>query len=99
MIEIHPQVISNAGERPYVVLPLDEFARLQAAIESQAGISVIPSAVYGDFWANLSVDELAKRQGVVAVAEASKAYGNGDPNDWLGFDEALESWRSNAPSV
>jgi hypothetical protein len=53
---------------------------------------------YGSFYDNLSAEELARRQGVKPVEDISKLYGNGDPADWEGFDEALEQWRAQGRS-
>ena len=48
---------------------------------------------YG-FWENLSAEEYARRQGVQPMTNIALLYGGGKPEDWQGFDEALESWRT-----
>jgi hypothetical protein len=48
---------------------------------------------YG-FWENLSAAEYAQRQGVQPVTNIASLYGAGKPEDWQGFDEALETWRT-----
>lgn len=47
-----------------------------------------------DFWESLTAEEYARRQGVTPVADTAILYGEFAPEDWEGFDEALESWRT-----
>jgi hypothetical protein len=46
------------------------------------------------FKENLSAEDYAKRQGGPKIRCAHELYGEGDPEDWKGFDEALERWRA-----
>lgn len=56
-----------------------------------------PSWRYG-FWENISANEYAARQGVRAVEDVQALYGSGEePDDWAGFDEALDEWRAQNP--
>ena len=57
-----------------------------------------PTWKYG-FWENISADEYAARQGVRPVEDVQALYGSGEePEDWAGFDEALEEWRAQNPA-
>lgn len=47
-----------------------------------------------DFWESLTAVEYAQRQGVTPVTDTGILYGEFAPEDWEGFDEALESWRA-----
>jgi hypothetical protein len=49
------------------------------------------------FWENPTAEEYARRQGVQPVADAARLYGTGEPEDWEGFDEALQEWRMPQP--
>jgi hypothetical protein len=50
------------------------------------------------FWENISAEEYANRQGVRPVEDIQSLYGSGEqPEDWAGFDEALEHWRAQMP--
>jgi hypothetical protein len=63
-------------------------------VETPAEISAQQGGWTYDFWENLTAEEYARRQGVTPVTDVSQLYGNFDPGDWEGFDEALEQWRS-----
>lgn len=74
------------------MLPREEFELLSTALEhlnSQA--SAYPQI--SDFWENISAEEHARRQGKGPVTDISVLQGGFAPEDWEGFDEALESWR------
>lgn len=43
---------------------------------------------------NLSAEELARRQYVKPVTDVASLCGPGRPEDWEGFDNALERWRN-----
>jgi len=49
------------------------------------------------FWENPTAEEYARRQGVQPVTEVASLYGMGEPEDWEGFDEALQEWRTPQP--
>ncbi len=51
---------------------------------------------YG-FWESPSAEEYARRQGVQPVTNIATLYGPGEPQDWEGFDEALERWHAETP--
>ena len=57
---------------------------------------VRPSA--GDFWQRLSLEELARQQGVQPVERFEDLLG-GWPEEQIddGFEEALERWRHHMP--
>ena len=48
---------------------------------------------YG-FWESPSAEEYARRQGVKPVTDIATLYGPGEPQDWQGFDKALERWHA-----
>jgi hypothetical protein len=48
----------------------------------------------GRFLGTLTAEEYAEMQGVRPVADTAILYGDFAPEDWEGFDEALESWRT-----
>jgi hypothetical protein len=79
------------------VLPYDEYLQIEQALRHLEGALAPTDPRYGGFWENLPAEELAKRQGVVPASCAEDLYGNGDPSDWDGFDEALEQWRAEEP--
>ena len=93
-IELHPEILSKDGEPQFAVLPYGEYLQVKAAL-ARLTEKELQSPRYGGFWDNLSAEELARRQGVKAVADVKALYGPpGDAEDWEGFDEALEQWRS-----
>lgn len=92
MITMHPEILSKDGKPQFAVLPYEEFLQVQAALARAAGAPE-PDPRFGGFYENLNAEELARRQGVKPIASVEELYGNGDPSDWEGFDEALEQWR------
>ncbi len=47
------------------------------------------------FWKHKTLDEIAKEQGVKPLETLESPYASEfTPEDWEGFDEALEQWRS-----
>ena len=97
MIELHPKIVNKDGKPESVVLPYEEYMKVQEALQHLAGNSPQPDPRYGGYWDNLSAEELAKRQGVGPTERVEGLYGNGDPSDWVGFDDALEQWRAEHP--
>jgi len=51
------------------------------------------------FAENVSAEEYARRQGVQPVNNIALLYGSGEPEDWQGFDEALEAWRTQSAAI
>ncbi len=98
MIEIHPAILSKDGKPEFVVLPFEEFMRLREELMSQGGAAILPDPRYGGFWENLPAAELARRQGAKPADRVEDLYGDGDPADWEGFEEAVEQWRSEHPA-
>jgi hypothetical protein len=47
-----------------------------------------------DFWNELSAQQYAALQRVPIIQRAEDLYGDGTAEEWEGFDEALEQWRS-----
>jgi len=50
-----------------------------------------------DYWENLTAADYARRQGVQPVSDFSILFGAGVPEDWEGFDEAVERWHEESP--
>jgi len=99
MIELHPEILSRDGTPQFAVLPYDEFLQVEEALR-QIGASIpAPDPRYGGFWDNLSAEELARRQGVKPADRIEHLYGQGQPADWEGFDEALALSRAEHPVV
>jgi len=95
MIELHPTLVTKNGKPESVSLPYEEFVQIQLALKELDKNTPEPDPRYGGFFDNLSKEELARRQGVKPIETVEGLYGNGDPADWEGFDEALAQWRSN----
>lgn len=93
MIDLHAEILSTNGQPQFAVLPYDEFLQVRAALARMAERE-LEDPRYGGFWDNLSAEELARRQGVKPVESIEQLYGSGSPDDWEGFDAALEQWRS-----
>lgn len=51
---------------------------------------------YGSFYDNLSAEELARRQGVKPITDPSTLLWPFGPEDWDGFEEAVQEWRHEA---
>ena len=51
------------------------------------------------FCENLSAEEYARRQGIQPTTNIALLYGAGNPEDWQGFDEVLESWRTEQGTI
>lgn len=98
-ITLHPKILRKEGKPQFVVLPYEEFLRMKEVLSRMPEGIPAPDKRYGGFWDNLSAEELARRQGVSVVREVSALYGEGDPVDWEGFDEALERWRTESWTV
>jgi hypothetical protein len=47
---------------------------------------------------NLSAEQYAERQGGRPIEQAESLCGAGHADDWEGFDEALEDWRTQQPT-
>lgn len=47
-----------------------------------------------DFWNDLTAEQYAALQRVPIIQRAVDLYGDGTVEEWEGFDEALEQWRS-----
>ena len=92
MIELHPEILSKDGKPEFVVLPYEEYLRVKAAL-ARITEKELEDPRYGGFWDNLTADELAKRQGVKPVADLSDLAWPFGPEDWEGFEEAVDEWR------
>jgi hypothetical protein len=68
-----------------------------ATAASQETASENPEWSYA-FWENLSAEQYAERQGGRPIEQAESLYGAGQTDDWQGFDEALEDWRTPQPT-
>lgn len=95
MIELHAEILSTNGQPQFAVLPYDEFLQVRTAL-ARIAEKELEDPRYGGFWDNLSAEDLAARQGVQPAKSVEELYGSGSPEDWDGFDEALEQWRSEA---
>lgn len=51
-----------------------------------------------DLWHPLTAKQQAEIQGVPIVTSPESLYGDGTDEEWAGFDEALEHWRSEVVS-
>lgn len=95
MIDLHPEILSTNGQPQFAVLPYEEFLKVKAALARQIEKEV-EDPRYGSFYDNLSAEELARRQGVKPITDsAAQAWPYG-PEDWEGFEEAVEKWRREA---
>lgn len=94
MIPLHPEIVTKDGVPESVVLPYDEFRQLVQAFQQLEGGLPALDPRYGGFWDNLSAGELARRQCVEPVTKLSKLAWPYGPEDWQGFEEAVEQWRS-----
>lgn len=96
MIELHSEILTKDGKPLFAVLPYEEFLQVREALRKLNGVA--PSDPrYGSFHENLSAEQLAQRQGVKPATRAEELYGQGDPADWEGFDEAVAEWRAEHP--
>ena len=55
---------------------------------------VADDAASQDFWHPLTASRQAELQHAPAVTSPESLLGDGTEEEWQGFDEALESWRS-----
>jgi hypothetical protein len=92
MIELHPEILSKNGKPTFAVLPYEEFVKVRAAL-ARLTEKEIENPRYGGFWDNLTADEFAGRQGVKPVADSSHLAWPFGPQDWEGFEEAVDEWR------
>jgi hypothetical protein len=94
------QFVRVTGSMEYS--PGGEPHRLEIAdierVDEPAGQSAAQASTwtYG-FWESPSAEEYARRQGVQPVTNIASLYGPGEPQDWEGFDEALERWHAENP--
>lgn len=98
MIELHPEILSKDGAPQFVVLPYDEFTQIEEALRRLAGDTPASDPRFGGYWDDLSAEELARRQGVKPVADLSELVWPYGPEDWEGFEEAVQKWRNEQPS-
>ncbi|MSU57492.1 MAG: hypothetical protein EXS35_04810 [Pedosphaera sp.] len=70
-----------------------EIADIEPIEEPAGAVSAHETGWSYSFWENLPAAEYARRQGVQPVTNIASLYGAGEPEDWQGFDEAVESWR------
>ncbi len=75
-------------------MEIADIERIEAPAEARA---VQESGWSYGFWENVSAEEYARRQGVKPVSNVNALYGSGAAEDWVGFDEAIEQWRSEHP--
>ena len=66
---------------------IDQYSRVKAGV---AGKHARPALIRD----NLSAEALARRQYVKPVTDIASLYAPGRPEDWEGFDNALERWRN-----
>ena len=99
MIELHPEILSRNGAPQFAILSYEEYLQVEEMLRGLARNMPNSDPRFGGFRDNLSADELARRQGVKPVERSDDLYGNGDPADWEGFDEALAQSRAGHPVV
>jgi hypothetical protein len=92
MIELHPKILSKNGKPEFAVLPYEEFVKVRATL-ARLTEREIENSRYGGFWDNLTAEEFAQRQGVKPVTDLSELAWPFGPEDWEGFEEAVDEWR------
>lgn len=98
-MELHPMILKKHGKPQFAVLPYEEFLFVQNQLGANTEGGAVSDPKYGGFTDNLSADELAARQGIAPANDIASLYGKGDPDDWAGFDETLELWRTESGVV
>jgi hypothetical protein len=91
-MELHPKILSKNGKPEFVILPFEEFLNVRAAL-ARLTEKEMEDPRYGGFSDNLSAEEFAKRQGVKPVADLSELAWPFGPEDWEGFEEAVDECR------
>ena len=66
MISLHPEFLSKDGKLQFAVLPYEEFLQVQATL-ARTTERELADVKYGSPFDNLSAEELARRQGVIAA--------------------------------
>lgn len=99
MIELHPEILSKDGKPQFAVLPYEEYLKLTEAFRKLEGEAPTPDPRFGGFYDNLSAEELARRQGVVPLRSLGDLEWPFGPEDWEGFEEAVEQWRREAGNI
>jgi len=94
MITMHPEILSKDGKPQFAILSYEEFLQVEASLTRLSG-GKLADPRYGEFYENLSAEELARRQGVKPIASVEELYVDciSAPSEWEGFDESLEQWR------
>lgn len=95
MIDLHAEILSTNGQPQFAVLPYDEFLQVKAAI-ARTIENELEDPRYGGFYDNLTAEELARRQGVKPITDPSTQVWPYGPEDWEGFEEAVQEWRHGA---
>lgn len=95
------EILSSGGQVIAVLNPAPhepDGGRLVEWMNSRAGGTVAPGpaddAAAQDFWHPLTARQQAELQHAAAVTAPESLLGDGTEEEWQGFDEALESWRS-----
>ena len=97
MIELHPEILSKDGAPQFAVLSYDEYLQVEEMLRGLTPNMPKSDPRHGGFWDNVSAEELARRQGVKPVADLSELAWPYGPDDWDGFEEAVERWRNEHP--
>ena len=92
MIDLHPEILSKDGKPQFALLPYTEY-RLLADTLARSIETSLADPRFGGFWDNISAEELARRQGVAPVENLDALVWPFGPEDWAGFDEAVDEWR------
>ncbi len=92
MIELHPKILSKNGKPEFALLPYEEFVQVRATLARLTEEEIADSR-YGGFWENLTAEEFAKRQDVKPITDFSELAWPFGPQDWEGFEEAVDEWR------
>ena len=95
MIDLHAEILSTNGEPQFAVLPYHEFLQVKAAL-ARLIEKELEDPRYGSFYDNLTAEELARRQGVKPITDSSTLAWPYGPEDWEGFEEAVQEWRHGA---
>lgn len=95
MIDLHAEILNTNGQPQFAVLPYDEFVELKTTL-ARLIEKEVEDPRYGSFYDNLSTEELAGRQGVRPVTDSATLAWPYGPEDWDGFEEAVQEWRHGA---
>ena len=92
-VRVTGQMAYHPGGEPRLL----EIADIEPVDEPTGAFTPQSSTWTYSFWESPSAEEYARRQGIEPVKNIATLYGSGEPQDWQGFDEALERWHAENP--